>query len=279
MKYKHILPALLLVAPSHLLAQDLQDEWQKKKDASPWSGYISADYSRNAYKDNSPLANRSASMTGVVRYALGESSRLQLIASGYHKWDGNTYGSRGQFWSDTSISYAKSNLFKPTDDSSVSGELRVILPTSKSSRRNDLKVGTRAKLRWSAPFDNWLEGLTISNSLSVQKNFHEYKTAGGNQLIEYRVSNQLSLDYGFAEDFYINFYLMPRQSWNYQGNRLNPDLIWGSEIGYQVNKKISMSLGMTNGISYVDHEKGPDPINDLFDLDKSTYFVTVNYKL
>ena len=278
MNNKYLLPAILLATPSLVLANDLQDEWQEKDVNNPWSGYLSADYSRNGYKDSASLANRSASATAVVRYAVTDKSRLQLVVSGYHQEDGDTYGTRGQFWNDSSVSWARNGLFTPTEDSSVSGEARLILPTSKASRRNDLKLGARLKLRWSAPFDNWMDGLTLSNTLLLRKNFHEYKTAGGNQLVEYRVSNQLSLDYSFADDFYFSVYLMPRQSWDYHGNTFDPTLMHGEEIGYQLSKKISLAVGMTNGVSYFDPERGPDPLNDLVDLKKSTYYVTMNYQ-
>ena len=278
MNTKYLLPAIMLVTPSLVLANDLQDAWEDEKSESPWSGYVSADYSRNGYKDNTSNANRSASATGVIRYAFENKSRLQLVVSGYHQKDGDVYGTQGQFWNDTSISYAKNGLFNPTEGSTISGEARIILPTSKTSRRNDLKLGTRFKLRWSAGFDEWLEGLTLSNTLLLRKNFHEYKTAGGYQLIEYRLSNQFSVDYAFADDFYFNIYFMPRQSWDYEGNTFDPNMMHGEEIGYQVNEDISLSLGMTNGISYYDPERGSSPINDLIDLKKTTYYALISYQ-
>ncbi|MFA0480063.1 hypothetical protein AB4648_15065 [Vibrio splendidus] len=273
-----MLPAFMLVAPSLALANNLQDEWESKNNENPWSGYISADYSRNGYEDSASLANRSASATGVVRYSFSDKSRLQVVASGYHLSDGDEYGTRGQFWNDTSISWGRNGLFKPTDGSSLSGEVRVILPTSKWSRRNDLTLGTRLKVRWSAPFDNWIEGLSLSNTLLLRKNFHEYKTAGGNQLIEYQLSSQFSLDYVFAEDFYFNIFVMPRQSWNYNGSTFDPTLLHGEEVGYQITKSLSISAGLTNGISYYNPERGSNPLNDLVDLKKTTYYAVINYQ-
>lgn len=277
MNNRYLLPAMLLVAPFCVSANDLQDSWSDDE-SSRWSGYISADYSRNGYRDGATNANRSASATGVIRYAFEDNSRLQLVVSGYHQQDGDVYGTKGQFWNDTSIGYARNGLFNPTEGSTVSGEVRAILPTSKTSRRNDLKLGTRLKLRWSAAFDEWLEGLSLSNTLLLRKNFHEYKTAGGYQLIEYRLSNQFSVDYVFAKDFYFNIYLMPRQSWDYNGNTFDPDMMHGEEIGYQFNEDISLAVGMTNGISYYDPEKGSSPINDLIDLKKTTYYALVSYQ-
>ncbi|EGA68871.1 hypothetical protein VISI1226_11097 [Vibrio sinaloensis DSM 21326] len=278
MSNNYLLPALLLVTPSLVFANNLQEEWKDENQDSPWSGYVSADYSRNGYKDSASNANRSASATGVVRYSFTDKSRLQLVVSGYHQQDGDVYGTQGQFWNDTSISYARNGLFKPTEGSSISGEVRMILPTSKASRRNDLKLGTRLKLHWSAPFDNWLDGLTLSNTLLLRKNFHEYKTAGGYQLIEYRLSNQFSIDYAFADDFYFNMYVMPRQSWDYNGNTFDPNVMHGEEIGYQVTDDISLAVGMTNGISYYDPERGSSPINDLIDLKKTTYYALISYQ-
>jgi hypothetical protein len=273
-----VLPILLLATPSLALANNLQDEWAEGDEKSAWSGYLSADYSRNGYEDSAYLANRSASATGVLRYAVTEKSRLQLVVSGYHQQDGDVYGTRGQFWNDTSLSWARNGLFNPTEGSSVSGEIRAIFPTSESSKRNDLQFGTRVKLRWSAAFDEWLEGLTLSNTVLLRKNFHEYKTAGGHQLIEYRLSNQFSVDYAFADDFYFNIFLMPRQSWNYHGNSLDPTILHGEEIGYQMTESISMSVGMTNSVGYYNPDKGQNPLNDLIDLKKMTYYAVVNYQ-
>ncbi|MFA0070657.1 hypothetical protein AB4344_22965, partial [Vibrio breoganii] len=81
-----------------------------------------------------------------------------------------------------------------------------------------------------------IEGLSLSNTLLLRKNFHEYKTAGGNQLIEYQLSSQFPLDYVFAEDFYFNIFVMPRQSWDYNGNTFDPTLLHGEEVGYQITK-------------------------------------------
>ncbi len=277
MRNKYLLLTLLLAIPTLVSANDLQDEWQEKKEEDPWSGYLSADYSRNGYEDSAAHANRSASATAVVRYAVTDTSRLQLVVSGYHQQDGDSYGSQGQFWNDTSIAWGRNGLFTPTADSSVSGEARLILPTSKSSRRHDLNLGVRLKLRWYVPLDSWADGLALSNTLLLRKNFHEYKTAGGFQLIEYRVSNQLSLDYSFTDDLYFNIYLMPRQSWDYHGHTFDPNLLHGEEIGYLLTDNILLAVGMTNGVSYYNPEKGVDPINDLIDLNKTTYYTTVSY--
>lgn len=278
MTNNYLLPVLILVTPSLVLANNLQDDWEDKDEKNPWSGYISVDYSRNGYRDSASLADRSTSATGVLRYSLSDQSRMQLVISGYDDRDSGEYGRQGQFWNDTSISYSRNNMLKPTGNSSISGEARLILPTSKFSRRDDLNFGTRLKARWAFSMDDYLDGLTLSNTLYIQKNFHEYKTSGDNQLIEYRVSNQFTLDYSFKEDFYFNMFVMPRQAWNYHGRRLNPDILHGEEFGYQITKKIGLAIGMTNAVSYYDPEQGSNPINDLVDLQKGTYYISANYQ-
>lgn len=277
MRKKYLLLTILLAIPTLVSANDLQDEWQEKKEKNPWSGYVSADYSRNGYADGTAFANRSASGVAVVRYAVTDKSRLQLVVSGYHQEDGDSYGSQGQFWNDTSIAWGRNGLFKPTEDSSVSGEARLILPTSKSSQRTDLDLGVGFKFRWNVPLDNWIDGLEFSDTLLLRKNFHEYKTAGGHQLIEYRVSNQLSLDYSITDNLYFNIFMMTRQSWDYHGNTFDPNLLHGEEIGYLLTDNILLAVGMTNGVSYYNAEKGMNPINDLIDLNKTTYYTTVSY--
>lgn len=278
MKTRHMLPTILLMAPSLVLANDLQDSWTKKKEQSPWSGYISVDYSRNGYEDSASVADRSASATGVLRYAVTDTSRVQLVVSGYHAFDGDTYGDRGQFFGNTSLSWARNGIFEPTENSSVSSELRLIFPTSKVSQRDDLQVGARGKLRWFATLDDWAEGLSVSNSLLVRKNFHKYKTSGSRILNEYSVSNQFTVDYSFAEDFYFSVYVMPRKTWNYYGNSHNSHVSHGEEIGYQLNKNVSFSVGITNGVSYYNPDRGPNPLNDLIDLKEMTYFAVANYQ-
>jgi hypothetical protein len=45
-----------------------------------------------------------------------------------------------------------------------------------------------------------------------------------------------------------------------------------------MTESISMSVGMTNSVGYYNPDKGQNPLNDLIDLKKMTYYAVVNYQ-
>lgn len=258
-------------------AENIQDRWSALE-KSRWSGFISLDYSQNKYKSDTYLADRSYSGTAIIRYALSKDSRLQGVFSGYYTNDGDTYGEQGSFWNDSSLSWSKNNVWKPHKNIKMSTELRAILPTSERSQRQDLELGLRGGMRFSFNLSQYLDGLYLGNSIRLRKNFHEYKSAGGQRLSEYQLSNVFTLDYFFAPRFNFSTYVIARKSWDYNGNGQYPDLIHGEEFGYHLAENLDLALGMTNGITYYNNERGTDPIHDLIDLDKVNFYFVANYQ-
>ncbi|BDY03798.1 hypothetical protein [Ferrimonas sp. YFM] len=272
-----LVASILWIAPFLASAENIQDRWSDPEE-SRWSGFLSVDYTQNKYSAGAYLAERNYSATAIIRYSLNNDSRLQAVISGYHASDGDEYGSQGDFWSDTSLSWSRNNLWKPSKSSTLSGEVRLILPTSKFSRRQDLEFGVRGSLRVSFNLSDYVDGLYIGDSVRLRKNFHEYKTAGDQKLSEYQASNLFTIDYFFADRFNFSTYLISRYGWDYDGDNIYPDLIHGEELGYQLTDNIDIAIGMTNGITYYNQERGTDPIHDFVDLDKMNYYFVANYQ-
>ncbi|USD38412.1 MULTISPECIES: hypothetical protein [Ferrimonas] len=274
---------LLLVAPilwaaSFLVhAENIQDRWVTPE-KSRWSGFISFDYTQNKYSANAYLSERIYSGTAIIRYALNKDSRLQAVISGYHSDDGDDYGSQGDFWNDTSLSWSENNVWNPTDSVTMSTELRAIFPTSRLSQRQDLEFSVRGGVRFSFDLSEYVKGLYIGNNIRLRKNFHEYESAGGQPMTEYQLSDLITMDYFFAKRFNFSAYIIVRQSWNYDGGDFYPDLIHGEEFGYQLSDNIDLALGMTNGITYYNQARGTNPIHDLIDLDKMNFYFVANYQ-
>lgn len=239
-----------------------------------WGASIGIDYSRNAYDSNSYLADRNLAASATITYKLSEQTELSALISGRHSYDGE----RGDYWDDIWLTATRRNLWMPTDNLSMSVGGRVLIPLSDTSIKNDLQTAIRGDLKFSLTLDHLLPGLTISDAIRLKKNFHQYTTAGAHPLEEYRLSNLLAVDYA-AEPWFFSTNFVSAESWSYRGIRYSPELIYSAEVGYQFTAAFSAALGMTNSAIYYDPDRGPNPLNDLFDLEKPTYYITLNYSL
>ncbi|UTV27350.1 hypothetical protein [Photobacterium atrarenae] len=251
-----------------------QESTQPSPPGKKWGASIGIDYSRNAYDSNSYLAERNLAASATITYNLNDNTQFSALISGRHSFDGE----RGDYWDDFWLTATRRNLWTPTDNLSMSVGGRVLIPISDTSVKNDLQTAIRGDVKFTLVLDHWLSGLTVSDAIRLRKNFHQYTTAGGHPLEEYRFSNLLTVDYTKAKWFFsTNF--VSAESWSYRGTRYSPKLTYAAEIGYQITTPFSAALGMTNSATYYDPDRGPSPLNDLFDLEKPTYYITLNYTL
>ncbi len=269
---------LLAIASAYSYAENVQDRWDAE-DKNRWSGFLSANYSKNNYADSQALANRDASLTAIIRYRLAQDTRLQLIVGGHHVSDADDYLRQGDFLYDTSLTVSQNNLWNPHDKIKMNGSVRAIFPTSKESQRQDLDFALRASVRFSFVLDNYIDGLYLNDYIRVQKNFHEFETAGKRVLDEYRFSNTLSLDYYFLDDWSFSGAVTYRKTLKYNNSSYSPSVYYSAQFGYQWNDDLDFAYGISNSTSYANPEQGPHPVDDLFDLDKINFYLTVNYKL
>lgn len=255
-----------------LHAEESQIPGQTKEQEQTWELSVGLDYSKNGYKDSHHLADRNLSANASIIYNYNPDISFTANFSGYHSYD----GARGDYWDDIWLTVNKNNLWNPTDYLAMSVGSRILIPVSDLSKNTDLQTAIRGNIKFTFALDNILEGLQISDAVRLRKNFHKYTTVGSLPLEEYRLSNALSIDYS-VNDWFFNVNFVSSTSWSYRGTSYSPKLTHAEEIGYQFTDNFSSALGMTNSATYYDPDRGPSPLNTLFDLKNPTYYVTLNY--
>ncbi|HAS6371165.1 TPA: hypothetical protein RQJ73_001708 [Vibrio vulnificus] len=239
---------------------------------SPWNLTFSTSYSRNAYPDNSYLASRSLDASLTVKYETETNWLFSANFSGVHQFDGH----EGQYWRDVWLRAVYRDLYQPTENLNFSASIRGVIPISDIAKTTDLSTAFRADLNLSYDLGFLLEGLQLTDSVRLRKNFHRYTTAGNLQLEEYRLSNSFGLSYEYG-DWWISTTIDSSKSWTYRGSEYSPEFSHAEEIGYNATESFSVAAGLTNSARYFDTDRGPNPIDTLFDLDKPTYYLTLTY--
>lgn len=258
--------------PAVLHAEESQVPEQTENQVQTWGLSIGLDYSKNGYEDSHHLADRNLSANASIIYNYSPDVYFTGNFSGHHSYD----GLRGDYWDDIWLTANKTNLWNPTDYLAMSVGSRILIPVSDVSKKTDLQTAVRGDVKFTFTLDNILKGLQISDAIRLRKNFHEYTTAGEGALEEYRLSNVLGVDYS-TSNWFLNINLVSSTSWSYRGTTYSPKLTHAEEIGYQFTDNFSSALGMTNSATYYDPDRGPSPLNTLFDLKSPTYYITLNY--
>lgn len=289
MKLKYLPLFGAVFTAGSIQAEDIQDRWVEKE-KSKWSSILSVDYSWTDYDSDllisdKALTNRTASAYAIVRYSLDKDTRLQAIVSGYRAIDTGPGAQTGEFMNDAWLSYSRNNLWNPTEHLKMSGEARIAIPLSKRSERTNLDTAVRLGLRFSLNLSDHIEGLYLSDYVRIQKNFHQYSTAGGIHLNEYQLSNIVAIDYYFADKWSLSYSAMYRYNWEYsKSGRLDisnkkpiPTILHSLQVGYQLTNDMDISLGLTNSASHYRVEEGPNPLDELTDLSSSSFYLSMNY--
>ncbi len=241
-------------------------------ETSPWSIVINTSYSQNSYRDTSHLASRSLDLSATVAYQLSEQWSTRVNAGSVRQFDGQ----EGDYFRNMSWSLHRKNLLTFGEGHAMHAGFRAILPTSELAEKTDFQGALRSDLRFTFDLNFILEGLSATDSLRFQKNFHQYTTVGTSQLTEYTLSNALGLVWK-SGSWYISTNLDASKAWTYRGNDYSPEFTHTEELGYEITPNFSTAVGLTNSARYYDPDRGPNPIDTLFDLDKPTYYFSLTY--
>ena len=240
---------------------------------SRWGGLLEADYTSNFYERGSYHEARTAGLTGVVDYTFVNDSKLSLNLAGIHSLD----NPKGQYWRDGWLKYGNSELFELSSWATLGMDGSIRLPMSEQSKKDDLHTSLRVATPLSIDLGALLTSLEFTWQPRLMKNFHEYKTRGGQTLKEWTLENLLSLDYAPWDKWSFNVSMVLNSHWTYSGNRKKDDYIHSESVFYELNDSWSVGLMYSNtGIVY-DLERGATGSVSLYDEQNATWSLLVDY--
>lgn len=269
MTYRMLLFGMAAILLSPLAIAD--DSSSQKE--SPWGGLLEADYTSNFYKRGSYHEARTIGLTGIVDYTFINDSKLSLNLAGFHSLD----NPKGQYWRDGWLKYGHSELFDLNSWATLGMDGSIRLPMSEQSKKDDLHTSLRVATPLTIDLGLLLTSLEFTWQPRVMKNFHEYKTRGGQTLKEWTLENLLSLDYAPWDKWSFNASLVLNSHWSYSGNRKKDDYIHSESLFYEFNESWSVGLMYSNtGIVY-DLERGATGSVSLYDKQNATWSLLVDY--
>ncbi|MCP4321573.1 MAG: hypothetical protein GY951_03705 [Psychromonas sp.] len=267
----YVLPVMAsCVLSSTLYAQEESNENDQLVDHL--FGGVSIDYSRNAFKDSSYKANRSAGMNLRLGYKNDNNLRMMLSGGASYRLDGE----EGLFTNDYWFSVGKSDIFQPTSWLTIGADGRIALPISEFSRKTELNTAIRGAVSFNFNLENSLKGLRFTFQPRLKANFHEYKTAGNVNLTQYSASTLYALNYGY-EKWSFGITAINTHNWTYKGTYKTPNLTHIEHIGYQISDNWNVGIGHTNSTNFFDPDRGPSPESQIFDVKSSTFYGTLIY--
>lgn len=122
-----------------------------------------------------------------------------------------------------------------------------VAPTSKkSSTLQNMQGAATAGLTVMINPDRLIPGLAVVSGLSLRRNFHQYDTAmNGEVNTQYSSSQSLSVGYDWAYGISTTVEFVHKNGLTYQNN-IKESFEHTEEIGYEINKTISVAVGHTN---------------------------------
>jgi hypothetical protein len=218
---------------------------QPKKDESIFSGFL------NTSRSTSMVDHQDGSRQDGLDYLMRVNAKLNqdyaLRLQGGYSQDLN-YSEKNDF-ADTTLSLLRT----PIKIGSI-GHYALIgyraglsAPTSKaSSKGQSLQTAVSAGLTVMANPDRFIKGIEILGGISFGRNIHQYETALDGKVNTQYTSNQtLSVAYGFKYGLSLSGEFIHRNGWSYDGN-MKDSFEMSQELGYEMNKTISIALGHTN---------------------------------
>lgn len=234
-----------------------------------FGGNVSVAYDTNIYHKDDHRSIRNISWNGSLHHAFASNYRAYLSSGGYRALEDRT----GDYFTDSVIGISRSNLFEFGDTATVGINGQFTIPTSETSRKDELITAFRVAV----PVSFKIFDANVSVSPRLRKNFHKYQTAGGKSLTEWVYSLSASASYSF-QDFTIGLSSLAGNSISYQGTRRNSITYGGSLFGsYQFKDAFSFSLSASTSGFYLDAEKGTLGDIDLFDADRASYTARISY--
>lgn len=156
-------------------------------------------------------------------------------------------------------------------DLKLSPSITTVFPTGEKSKRNEeLNIGFEFNTSFSYKIN---DKVSVSYLPRFAKNFHEYKTSRTNSMnTEYKSVQFYSLSYAITDKLSFDPTLIYVNSWSYEGTRRSPSYLSILELGYQVDKSLSLSVGTLQGGSVFDRENGPNETVKVLDKNETTLY-------
>lgn len=236
---------------------------------SPWGGSASVFYSQNGYDKDDYRSIRSLHWSATANYKISDNYSGYLSSGGFRTYEDKT----GDFFTDSVIGLSRSSLFSFGDTGKVGASLQFTIPTSETSRKEDLNTAARLGLSVSGQ----VAGINLSIAPRYRKNFHQYKTTvNGKVLTEHVVSVVSSVGYGIG-DAYLSGSIIGGTSWTYSSVRRDWTYVGQLSASYKFTDALKGSLSASNSGVYFDAERGTLGNIDLFNEKSATYTATLTY--
>ncbi|CZF78068.1 hypothetical protein GCE9029_00599 [Grimontia celer] len=239
------------------------------EDPSALGGKASIFYSQNGYNKDDYRSVRSLNWSATANYKISENYSGYLTTGGYRAYEDKT----GDFFTDSVLGVSRSSLFSFGETGKVGASLQFTIPTSETSKKEDLNTAARLGLSVSGK----TAGFDLSIAPRYRKNFHEYKTTvNGKVLTEHVVSVVSSVGYGLG-DAYLSGSIIGGTSWTYSSVRRDWTYVGQLSASYKFTDSLSGALSASNSGVYFDAEQGTLGNIDLFDEKSATYTATLTY--
>ncbi|USH01452.1 hypothetical protein K6Q96_11085 [Grimontia kaedaensis] len=239
------------------------------EESSPWGGSACVYYSQNGHDKDDYRSVRSLNWCASATYQISEDYSGYLSGGGYRAYEDRT----GDFFTNTVLGVSRSALFDFGETGKVKASLQFTLPTSETSRKEDLITASRIGLSITGK----AAGFDLSIAPRYSKNFHQYKTTvNGKVLTEHVVSVVSSVGYGVG-DAYLSGSFIGGTSWTYAGFRRDWTYVGKLSASYQFTDSFSGALSASNSGVYFDAERGTLGNIELFNERSATYTATLTY--
>lgn len=171
---------------------------------------------------------------------------------------------------DTRVKFAHKPI-KVTKKLSWSPGVQFVIPTSeRSARDEELNLGVEVDNRVSFKVN---EKLSFSYMPRMVKNFHEFETTRTDRTnSEYELIQFFSGGYNFTDNFYTSVLFIYSNTWSYSGTARDPGYLTNVELGYSLNKNLTLAMGTLTGGSIFDRQNGPDETLEFYDRDATTLY-------
>lgn len=222
-------------------------------------------------EDSSKVVESEFEIISTYKFSASQALRARL---GFAK--GLTQG-REESLANTNLTFITSEIYHK-DALNISSVLGVILPTNKDTRVIEgLNIALEASAVAAYKFS---EAFSLVYIPRVTRNFHKYTTAlNGSNNIENRLTQIFSLGYTINDNVSLGQTIIYANSWSYYGTSRDPGYVSISQVSYNLNQKLSLSVGISNGGAIFNTQYGPDQRIEIFDQNTSNYFTSLQLVL
>lgn len=180
------------------------------------------------------------------------------------------------FFMDARASYTKRNLINYKNVSMSLGA-GALYPTTETSRlANEMYTGLDLSPQFLINLNDYVTGLTLFYMPRVQRRFHRYTTdINGRSLAQDSLLNFVSLSWSFSDRFVWSSSFIYSLSRRYDGVENPPSYALIQELMYIYSAQIFFNLGLDNGDSLVNYERGESAEITFYDPENSRIYAGV----